>query len=69
MMRQLVKDTNKSKLKLEREMYLAEVKERKEQVRLEETKIRENIERHKRMKESQSKALKILRLEQEKEAT
>ena len=63
MLRQLVKETSVSKRKMERDMYLAEVKERREQVRLEEARAKESIERHRRLKEAQSQAFKTLKLE------
>lgn len=53
-LRQLVKETSVSKRKMERDMYLAEVRERREQVRLEEARAKDCIERHRRMKEAQS---------------
>jgi len=50
--RQLVRETAVSKRRMERDMYLAEVRERREQVRLEEARAKETVERHRRLKEA-----------------
>jgi hypothetical protein len=48
----LVKDANESKTKMEKEMYQAELKERREAVRIEEAKIRESLEQFKQIRET-----------------
>lgn len=66
-MRTLVKEANMSKKELENEINLAEARERKEAIAREERKVKDSIQRFKKMRESMSRAMREDRLQKEQE--
>lgn len=66
-MRMLVKEANEGKRRLESELYSAEVREKREQVKMEEKKIRESMEKYRQIRESQNRGLRERRIEAERE--
>jgi hypothetical protein len=65
--RTLVKEANMSRKELEIEMNLAEAREKKEAIAREERKVKDSIERFKKMRESMSRAMREERLQKEQE--
>jgi len=65
--RTLVKEANMSRKEVEIEMNLAEAREKKEAIAREERKVKDSIERFKKMRESMSRAMREERLQKEQE--
>ena len=65
--RSLVKEANMSRKELDIEMNLAEAREKKEAIAREERKVKDSVERFKKMRESMSRAMREERLQKEQE--
>jgi hypothetical protein len=65
--RTLVKEANMSRKELESELSLAEAREKKEAIAREERKVRDSVERFKKMRESMSRAMRDERIQKEQE--
>ncbi|TNV82459.1 hypothetical protein FGO68_gene1849 [Halteria grandinella] len=67
--RMLIKEANQGKRQMEGELTLEEAREKKEQIRLEEAKARETLERYREIRESQNRGARERRIQIEKEQT